>query len=122
MNKQGWTKTEMAKKMNTSRSSLDRLLDPQNASIILFIISIVIVVIFHFSPFHLIWLAVASFFLGIVSIMLPPVQGLSFIFLGLVKVFSQVDDDNEQQVKVSLDEKKKVVKNKLLKKTKGFGS
>ena len=33
MNKQGWTKTEMAKKMNTSRSSLDRLLDPQNASI-----------------------------------------------------------------------------------------
>ncbi|WP_017294650.1 XRE family transcriptional regulator [Geminocystis herdmanii] len=33
MNKLGWTKTEMAKKMNTSRSSLEHLLDPQNASI-----------------------------------------------------------------------------------------
>ncbi len=33
MNKKGWTKTEMAEKMNTSRSSLDRLLDPENASI-----------------------------------------------------------------------------------------
>lgn len=33
MNKLGWTKTEMAKKMNTSRSSLECLLDPQNASI-----------------------------------------------------------------------------------------
>jgi ribosome-binding protein aMBF1 (putative translation factor) len=33
INKKGWTKTEMAKKMKTSRSSLDRLLDPQNASI-----------------------------------------------------------------------------------------
>lgn len=33
INKKGWTKTEMAEKMKTSRSSLDRLLDPQNASI-----------------------------------------------------------------------------------------
>ena len=33
MNQKGLTKTEMAKKMKTSRSSLDRLLDPQNASI-----------------------------------------------------------------------------------------
>lgn len=33
MNKKGWTKKEMAKKMNTSYSSLERLLDPQNASI-----------------------------------------------------------------------------------------
>jgi predicted XRE-type DNA-binding protein len=33
MNQRGLTKTEMAKKMKTSRSSLDRLLDPQNASI-----------------------------------------------------------------------------------------
>ncbi len=33
MNKKGWTKTEMAEKMKTSRSSLDRLLDPENASI-----------------------------------------------------------------------------------------
>ncbi len=29
----GWTKTEMAKRMKTSRSSLDRLLDPQNSSV-----------------------------------------------------------------------------------------
>jgi predicted XRE-type DNA-binding protein len=33
MNKQGLTKTEMAKKMKTSRSSLDRLLDSQNISV-----------------------------------------------------------------------------------------
>ena len=33
MKKKGWTKTKMATKMNTSRSSLDRLLDPENASI-----------------------------------------------------------------------------------------
>lgn len=33
MLKQGLTKTEMAKKMKTSRSSLDRLLDPQNISL-----------------------------------------------------------------------------------------
>ena len=33
MNQKGLTKTEMAKKMKTSRSSLDRLLDPQNVSI-----------------------------------------------------------------------------------------
>jgi len=33
MTKQGLTKTEMAKKMKTSRSSLERLLDPQNMSV-----------------------------------------------------------------------------------------
>jgi antitoxin HicB len=33
MTKQGLSKTEMAKKMKTSRSSLDRLLDPQNMSV-----------------------------------------------------------------------------------------
>ena len=33
MHKKGLTKTEMAKKMNTSRSSLDRLLDPDNVSV-----------------------------------------------------------------------------------------
>ncbi|TVQ44853.1 MAG: Fis family transcriptional regulator [Gloeocapsa sp. DLM2.Bin57] len=33
ISKKGWTKTDMAKKMNTSRSSLDRLLDPENSSI-----------------------------------------------------------------------------------------
>ena len=33
LNQKGLTKTEMAKKMKTSRSSLDRLLDPENASI-----------------------------------------------------------------------------------------
>lgn len=33
ISKKGWTKTDMAKKMNTSRSSLDRLLDAENPSI-----------------------------------------------------------------------------------------
>ena len=35
MNAQNINKTEMAKKMNTSRSSLDRLLNPKNDSVTL---------------------------------------------------------------------------------------
>jgi predicted XRE-type DNA-binding protein len=35
MSKNGLTKAEMARKMNTSRASLDRLLDPENDSITL---------------------------------------------------------------------------------------
>jgi len=35
MEEQGITKSEMARRMNTSRSSLDRLLDPGNKSITL---------------------------------------------------------------------------------------
>jgi hypothetical protein len=30
MKAQGWTKSEMAKRMSTSRAQLDRLLDPEN--------------------------------------------------------------------------------------------
>ncbi len=35
MKKENFSKTEMAKKMHTSRAALDRLLDPQNTSITL---------------------------------------------------------------------------------------
>ncbi|NIA32074.1 MAG: XRE family transcriptional regulator, partial [Actinobacteria bacterium] len=35
MKKDNLSKTEMAKRMNTSRSAIDRLLDPQNESITL---------------------------------------------------------------------------------------
>ena len=35
MKKQGLTKAELARKMRTSRSALDRLLDPQNPSVTL---------------------------------------------------------------------------------------
>lgn len=35
MEKEGVTKSEMARRMQTSRSALDRLLDPQNSSVTL---------------------------------------------------------------------------------------
>lgn len=35
MEHQGLTKTQMARRMHTSRASLDRLLDPENASVTL---------------------------------------------------------------------------------------
>jgi DNA-binding Xre family transcriptional regulator len=35
MSKKGLTKADMARQMNTSRASLDRLLDPENGSITL---------------------------------------------------------------------------------------
>lgn len=35
MQEKGLTKTEMAKQMNTSRASLDRLIDPENTSVTL---------------------------------------------------------------------------------------
>jgi DNA-binding phage protein len=35
MQEKGLTKTEMAREMNTSRASLDRLLDPENTSVTL---------------------------------------------------------------------------------------
>jgi len=35
MKRQGLTKTQMARQMHTSRASLDRLLDPENASVTL---------------------------------------------------------------------------------------
>ncbi|HTV56672.1 MAG TPA: XRE family transcriptional regulator [Terriglobia bacterium] len=35
MSRKGLTKSEMAKRMNTSRASLDRLLDPENNAITL---------------------------------------------------------------------------------------
>lgn len=35
MSKEGITKSEMARRMNTSRASLDRLLDPENGAVAL---------------------------------------------------------------------------------------
>lgn len=52
--------------------------------LLLFTIAIVVVLIFHLSPFHLLWMAIASVIVGFFSIMLPPVQGLSMDFLVLL--------------------------------------
>lgn len=57
---------------------------PNIPVLLLFTIAIAGVLIFHLSPFHLLWMAIASVILGALSIMLPPVQGLSLSFLGVL--------------------------------------
>ena len=95
---------------------------PAIPALLLYIVCIVVVLSFHLSPFHLIWLAVVSFFLGIVAIILPPVQALSIAFLGLVTVFLRSNKDNNQQVESSLKNEIKAKQNKSGKKAQGFRS
>ena len=91
-------------------------------SFLLYVIFIVIVLAFHLSSFHLIWLGILAFFLGIPLIMVPPIQGLSIAFMGLLAMSSQTDEQEEKNIELSLDNKKLIKTNKPSKKGKGFSS
>ena len=57
---------------------------------------IIVVLAFHRSPFHLIWLGVVSFFLGVPLMMFPPIQGLSIGFIGLLAMTANGNNQEEE--------------------------
>jgi hypothetical protein len=94
-------------------------------SLLLYIICIVVVLAFHRSPFHLIWLAVVSFFLGVPLMMFPPVQGLSIGFMGLLAMTSNAnnqEDEDSETIKSSSHKKMQIKPSKSSQKGKGFSS
>lgn len=62
----------------------ESIFPPSIPVLLLFTIAITVVLIFHLSPFHLLWMAIASVIVGALSILLPPVQGLSMVFILLL--------------------------------------
>ena len=54
--------------------------------------------------------------------MVPPIQGLSIAFMGLLAMSSQTDEQEEKNIELSLDNKKLIKTNKPSKKGKGFSS
>lgn len=84
-------------------------------SLLLYIICIIVVLIFHLSPFHLIWLGVVAFFLGVPLTMFPPILGLSIAFIALLGMSSNVDEDEGEMTKP-------IKSSNSLKKGKGFGN
>ncbi len=92
----------------------------------LFVLSIAVVLIVHLSPLHLLWLAVACFLLGLLAIMLPPVQFLSTLFFALLAKtgFSETArSDNGKTIPdfASIAKIKQQEKKQSSSKAKGFG-
>ena len=75
-----------------------------------------------FIPSFLLYVIFIVFFLGIPLIMVPPIQGLSIAFMGLLAMSSQTDEQEEKNIELSLDNKKLIKTNKPSKKGKGFSS
>ncbi|MGJ3250630.1 MAG: hypothetical protein ACFE0J_05815 [Elainellaceae cyanobacterium] len=67
---------------------------------LLWIVAIAIVLTFHLSPFHLIWLFILGIPLSLIAIMIPPVQSLSMGFLILLSMTgaSQGEQENPEQI------------------------
>ena len=66
-------------------------------SFFLFVITIATVLIFHLSPLHLIWLAIACFFLGLPAILFPPIQLASMRFLALLAMTKISEASKEEE-------------------------
>ncbi|MGK7906380.1 MAG: hypothetical protein AB4040_04025 [Synechococcus sp.] len=96
-------------------------------SLLFFIISIVIVLALQLSPFHLIWLLIVCFIVGILAIVSPQVQQLSMGFFVLLSMTgSKYKDDKEEEekeVKKSVETDLPVFTNhkKAKEKKRGFG-
>ncbi|MCP4990402.1 MAG: hypothetical protein GY928_31500 [Colwellia sp.] len=60
------------------------VMPPFITTLFVFIVAIVLVIIFQWSPFHLLWMFVASFILGFILIMFPPIQKVTMLFLSFL--------------------------------------
>ena len=67
-------------------------------SSILFGVSIALVLFFHLSPFHLLWLSIACFVFGFLAIILPPVQSLSMSLLAFLAMTSTSETDRDDEI------------------------
>ena len=68
-------------------------------SSILFGLSISLILFFHLSPFHLIWLSIACFFFGYLAIISPQIQALSMGFFAfLAMTGANKTDENDEAV------------------------
>lgn len=66
-------------------------------SSILFGISIVLILFFHLSPFHLLWLSVICFFFGFLAILSPQVQALSMGFFAFLSMTGASQADRSEE-------------------------
>jgi lysylphosphatidylglycerol synthetase-like protein (DUF2156 family) len=89
-------------------------------SVLLFIIGIVTILIFHLSPFHLIWLFVLSFPLGLLAIITPIGQQIG---IGVLALFSltRTEDSEFSEVEENQRVEKRANKRKDTK-GRGFGN
>ena len=60
------------------------IVPPFVASTLIFAIFVLVVLIFSFSPFHLLWLFILSLILGFVLIIFPFVQRITIAFLAIL--------------------------------------
>ena len=74
-------------------------------SILLFIIGIVTILIFHLSPFHLIWLFVLSFPLGLLAMTTPIGQQIGIGILALFFLTGTKDADESRTEEKSVVER-----------------
>ncbi|MGB3491945.1 MAG: hypothetical protein WBA57_04410 [Elainellaceae cyanobacterium] len=63
--------------------------------ILLWIVAIALVPTFHISPFHLIWLFIVAIPLGLIAIVIPPVQALSMGLLILLAMTGSSQSERE---------------------------
>ncbi|WPF87394.1 hypothetical protein WEU38_11280 [Cyanobacterium aponinum AL20118] len=93
------------------------------SSLLLYFVSIAVVLGFHLSPFHLIWLAIVSLVLGFPLMIFPPVYSLCIAFLGLLAMTTSLPDNDDNDIEATIDVKATEVKTKWIKpekKGKGF--
>lgn len=93
-------------------------------AVFIFAGAITTVELLHLSPLHLIWLFIVSFLLGLVAIMVPPVQSLSMGFFTLLAMTAtaSANAENTDVPESSKPSSKVKPSDKPSKKsTKGFG-
>lgn len=88
-------------------------------STLLFIIGIVTILIFHFSPLHLIWIFALSFPLGLIAIMTPIGERIGVGTLALLSL-AGTDKEDEGRVEKNSVFQREANKEKNAKK-RGFG-
>ena len=69
------------------------IMPPFITTLFVFIIFVLIVIVFKLSPFHLLWLFLLSFVIGIVLIVFPPVQKITMGFLAILARSDSHKDD-----------------------------
>ena len=62
----------------------EMVIPPLVTAIFVYIVFIVLVIVFNWSPFHLLWMFFISFILGFILMLLPPVQKITMQFLAFL--------------------------------------
>jgi len=70
---------------------------PFLTSTLIFSVFVLVVLIFEFSPFHLLWLFILSFILGFVLMIFPLVQRITIVFLAILATTGRRSNDRKKR-------------------------